>query len=195
MKKIALLVLFALLAAPSFNKIANAAEQPIYTLSVEKSNGGFFALFNLYGNVSYDEELSLDGRTIKGRLRCTGRGFTPCRVPEDAGTIALGTSNLVLPDVLQRNGQLCIANEINAMIEHSENQYEAGILTGSKTKKVLLPQSQLNTPSSRNDGSVGRTNSNNRPLILYTSNWRYDNRGDGNMNINIYKMDSSLLGF
>ncbi len=195
MKRIALLVLLAFMVAPAFNKITNAAEQPVYTLSVEKSNGGFFALFNLYGNVSYNEHYDPEKMTIDAQLRCTGRGFSPCRVPEDAGTIALPTNNLVLPGILPANAQTSFANEINAMIEESENKFEAGIYDGSKTKKVLLPQNNLNTSAARNNGSVSRNNVNSRPLIVYTSNWKYDSKGDGKMKINVYKMDSSLIGF
>lgn len=195
MKRIALLVLLAFMVAPAFNKITNAAEQPVYTLSVEKSNGGFFALFNLYGNVSYNEHYNPEKMTIDAQLRCTGRGFSPCRVPEDAGTIALPTNNLVLPGVLPPSAQISFANEINAMIEESENKFEAGKFDGSITKKVLLPQNNLNTSAARNNGSVSRNNVNSRPLVVYTSNWKYDSKGDGKMKINVYKMDSSLIGF
>lgn len=177
MKKLALLVLMAVMLVPALNRSANA-EAPIYTLTVNKSNGGFLSLFNLYGNVTYSEVYDAGVNCIRGVMNCYGRGCVPCRIPEDAGNYNNGITPITsdLP--------VGFTAAVNGLIEQSERQFEAGIKKGAESKKVM--------PTATTRGISAQKSK--KSLYIYTSNWKYDEKADGQMTINLYKTDASVLG-
>jgi hypothetical protein len=177
MKKIALLFVLAVMLCPAFNSAAKAEGEPLYTLSVNKCNGGILSLINLYGNVTYNEVMDDLCNTINATLTCYGQGFTRCRVPSDAGNYVPNT---------QRSLPTGLADAVNTMLEKSEQQAERGVRTGAETKKVL-PQSSMN---SRN----GSTQNARRPMYVYSSRWNLNGNGDGTVNISLYETDASRLG-
>lgn len=179
MKKLALLVFMAVMLVPALNRSASA-EAPVYTLSVNKSNGGFLSLFNLYGNVTYSELYDAGLNCIKGVLNCYGRGCIPCRLPEDAGNYTNG----VTPVAAKIPAGFVAA--VNGLIEQSESQFEAGILKGASSKKVMTPNSAT---------KVGGAQKSKKSMYIYTSNWKYNEKADGQMTINLYETDASSLGF
>ena len=176
MKKIALLFVLAVMLCPAFNSAANA-EAPIYTLSVNKCNGGILSLINLYGNVTYNEVMDDMCNTINATLTCYGQGYTRCRVPSDAGNYTPNTQR-ILPAGM--------ASVVNSMLEKSEQQMERGVKVGSESKKVL-PQSSVN---SRNSGNQNAR----RSMYVYSSRWNFNDHGEGTVNISLYETDASILG-
>lgn len=178
MKKIALLLVLAVMLCPAFNRTANAEGDPLYTLSVSKSNGGILSLINLYGNVSYNESMDETCSVICATLNCYGQGYTRCRVPSDAGNYATATQCRSLPAGM--------ATTINNMLANSEQQMQRGVRNGTESKKVI-PQSSMN---SRNN-SDQRVR---RPMYVYSSRWNFNAHGEGTVNITLYETDASLLG-
>lgn len=176
MKKIALLFVLAVMLCPAFNSAAKA-DAPIYTLSVNKCNGGLLSLINLYGNVTYSEVMDDMCNTINATLTCYGQGYTRCRVPSDAGNYTPNT---------QRSLPTGMAVVVNSMLEKSEQQVERGIRTGSDTKKVL-PQGSVYTRNSGNQNA-------RRPMYIYSSNWNVNDRGEGTVRVSLYETDASRLG-
>ncbi len=176
MKKIALLFVLAVMLCPAFISTAKA-DAPLYTLSVNKCNGGILSLINLYGNVTYNEVMDDMCNTINATLTCYGQGYTRCRVPSDAGNYIPNT---------QRTLPAGFANVINSMLEKSEQQAERGVTTGTESKKVL-PQSSMN---SRN----GSTQNARRLMYVYSSRWNVNDHGDGTVYISLYETDASRLG-
>lgn len=179
MKRLALLVLMAVMLIPALNRTANA-ESPVYTLTVTKSNGGFLSLFNLYGNVTYSEVYDAGVNCIRGVMTCYGRGCVPCRVPEDAGNYTNG----MVP--IATSLPVGFANAINGLIEQSERKFDAGILNGSDSRKVMATKTATRGTSAQKS---------NKSLYIYTSSWNYDAKSDGSMTISLYETDPSALGF
>ena len=176
MKKIALFFVLAVMLCPAFNSPAKA-DAPIYTVSVNKCNGGLLSLINLYGNVTYSEVMDDMCNTINATLTCYGQGYTRCRVPSDAGNYTPNT---------QRSLPTGMAVVVNSMLEKSEQQVERGIRTGSDTKKVL-PQGSVYTRNSGNQNA-------RRPMYIYSSNWNVNDRGEGTVRVSLYETDASRLG-
>ncbi len=173
MKKIALLLVLAVMLCPAFNRSAKA-ESPLYTLSVSKCNGGLLSLINLYGNVSYSECYDDLTNCISAQLNCYGQGFTRCRIPADAGNYVPPTQAKVLP--------AGFATTVNTLLEQSENKVEQGVCRGVTSKKVM--------PTRENQ----MDNSARKSLYIYDSRWNCNNLGDGSVTITVYKTDASSLG-
>lgn len=181
MKKFALLLLIAVMLVPAFNRTVKA-ESPVYTLTVNKCNGGFLSLINLYGNVTYSEVYDAGNNCINGVMNCYGQGYTRCRVPSDAGNY----NNSLVPttDMLPEG----VAEVVNGMIDNSERKFELGQLKGSESKKVLPTTSSVKSTSSRSSAAC------KKPMYVYSSKWNYDANSNGSMTISVYKMDASILG-
>ena len=174
MKKIALLLVLAVMLCPAFNRSANAEGEPLYTLSVSKCNGGFLSLINLYGNVTYSESYDDLTNCICAQLTCYGQGYTRCRVPSDAGNY--------VPPLQARSLPAGFATTVNTLLEQSESRVEQGVCKGSESKKVM---------PTRNYSS---DNSNRRSLYIYDSRWNCNNIGEGSVTISVYKTDATSLG-
>ena len=72
MKKILFLIGLSILTFGAF-------AEKVPTVIVNKSQGGFTAIFNLYNYVSYTPaDVSANGI---GHLDCSGSGFSACRIP------------------------------------------------------------------------------------------------------------------
>ena len=175
MKRIVLLFVLAVMLCPAFNSAAKAEGEPIYTLSVTKSNGGILSLINLYGNVVYNETMDEMCSVICATLTCYGQGYTRCRVPSDAG-------NYVQP-LQARRLPTGFATTVNTLLEQSERKIEQGVQRGSETKKVMPNYSTRSTG-----------NRTNRDLFIYSSKWNCNNSGNGTVTISLYKTDASVLG-
>lgn len=172
MKKVALLLVFAAMLCPAFNRTAHA-ESPLYTLSVSKVNGGILSLVNLYGSVSYSETYDELVNTIHATLNCYGQGYTRCRIPADAGNY--------VPPTQARQMPAGFASTINSLLEQSERKVENGVFRGSDSKKVLPTQNTRSSNTSRN-------------MYIYTSKWNNADAGNGTVTISLYKTDASALG-
>lgn len=173
MKKIVLLLVLAVMLCPAFNRTAKAEGDPLYTLSVSKSNGGILSLINLYGNVSYSETYDDLTNCINARLNCYGQGYTRCRVPADAGNYVPPT-----PERLPSG----FATTVNGLLEQSENKVVQGVCRGSASKKVMATSRNSSSNNSRND------------LYIYSTKWNCNSAGDGTVTIFVYKTDASVLG-
>ncbi|MBO4654695.1 MAG: hypothetical protein J5644_04035 [Bacteroidales bacterium] len=179
MKKIAVLLVLAVMLCPAFNRTANAEGDPLYTLSVSKSNGGILSLINLYGNVVYNETLDETCSVVCASLTCYGQGYTRCRVPSDAGNYATATQCRSLPAGM--------ATVVNNLLEQSELQMQNGVKIGAQSKKII-PQSNSVKVRTAGNQTV------RRPMYVYSSRWNFNDSGEGTVKISLYETDASLLG-
>lgn len=179
MKKLALLFVLAVMLCPAFQMTASA-EKPVYTLNVNKSNGGFLALFNLYGTVNYAESQAVqvgEFQCVNATLTCTGSGFLRCRVPSESGYWL--SQNQTTSCRITSPGSF--VTTINQLIENSEQKFEKGTLIGKETKKVA-PDTRLSTSS------------NKYKISVYNSSWKYDEKGNGSMTIQLFLLDPKQVG-
>lgn len=120
-----------------FSVTTNAA--PRYPdIIVNKHDGGWSALFNLYNDVVYTP---CENGDFVGTLDCSGLGYSACRVPR---VNALGPHmySLQVPNTAIESKLMDIVNDL---IATSENAAENGNLQGSASKTISV------TGASRND--------------------------------------------
>ena len=123
MKKTLLLIRLSILTFGAF-------AEKVPSVIVNKSQGGFTAIFNLYNYVSYTPaEVSANG---VGHLDCTGTGFSACRIPNcnalnvnDGNTLSVVTESsklqsfkLAINDVIQQY-ETALENNASAAVSGS----------------------------------------------------------------------------
>ena len=128
MKKTLLLIGLSILTFGAF-------AEKVPSVIVNKSQGGFTAIFNLYNYVSYTPaEVSANG---VGHLDCTGTGFSACRIPN---CCALNVINGNSVSVETESGKLLsFKNAINDVIQQYETALEnnaSAIASGTAIKAV-----------------------------------------------------------
>ena len=97
-----------------------AFAEKVPTVIVNKYNGGWTAILNLYNYVSYTPaELSPTG---VGQLDCSGGGFTPCRIPNCTG-MTVNNGNSVI-HVTEASKLTAFQQAINDVIMQYENAVE-----------------------------------------------------------------------
>lgn len=110
MKKIFLLIGLSVLSFATF-------AEKVPTVIVNKSNGGWTAILNLYNYVNYTPgELTPTG---VGQLDCCGAGFIACRLP-NTGQAMVNVGNSVVT-VTDANKLSAFKTAINDVIEQYEN--------------------------------------------------------------------------
>lgn len=135
MKKI---LLFIGLSVMTFGAFATKVPSVV----VNKSNGGWTALLNLYNYVTYTPaELSPTG---VGQLDCTGNGFTACRVPNCTGlNVNDGNSVTFITDA----GKIVsFKNAINDVIAQYESA-QAATMNPNSDKAAYVPTCYTKTIS------------------------------------------------
>ena len=131
MKKLVLFIGLTVLAFGAF-----AEKTP--SIVVNKQQGGFSALFNLYNYVQYTPaELTSTGI---GELNCAGNGFSACRVPNCTSLPVInGNSVINITDAAKVNAFLAAANEVigqyEAALEQCQNAPDSKV-TNSKGASV-----------------------------------------------------------
>lgn len=128
MKKILFLIGLSVLTFGAF-----ATKVP--SVIINKSQGGFTAIFNLYNYVSYSPaEVNSDG---VGHLDCSGSGFSACRVPNCS---ALNVINGNVVSVETESGKLnSFKQAINDVIQQYETALEhnaTAIASGTSAKGI-----------------------------------------------------------
>lgn len=162
MKK--LFVLFTLGLA-FFSLTANAT--PRYPdIIVNKHDGGWSALLNLYNDVVYTPS---EGGDIAGTLDCSGLGYSACRVPR---VNALGPQLLTL-QVPNSAIESKLLDAVNDLIVTSEKAVEKGTLNGSSSKTISV------TGATRNDTKT----------FCVKCEWHYNSNGDAVIYIYLNRTD------
>ncbi|MBR4911389.1 MAG: hypothetical protein IKZ54_00925 [Bacteroidales bacterium] len=112
-----------------------AFAEKVPSVIVNKSQGGFTAIFNLYNYVSYTpSEASANG---VGHLDCSGTGFTACRVPNcSALNVNDGNSVSVVTDASKLNAFKLAINDVIQQYETALENNAAAIASGNHPKGV-----------------------------------------------------------
>ena len=144
MKKILFLIGLSILTFGAF-------AEKVPSVIVNKSQGGFSAIFNLYNYVSYSPaEVNSDG---VGHLDCSGNGFSACRVP-NCNALNINNGNSVFVET--ESGKLTSFKQaINDVIQ----QYETAIENNASSAAAnvhgkVVPAIYTKTIALSNKGSV-----------------------------------------
>ncbi|MBO4232444.1 MAG: hypothetical protein J5862_04325 [Bacteroidales bacterium] len=166
MKKLLKILAIGLILAPITGKAFAAPEKQkptVILMEVTKSNGGYWSAINLYDEINYTvENFDAANNVIYAKLSCDGDGFSFCRAPRRAACNAAtstATDNLINSEA--------IAQMVNKLIEASEQEFQTGKLSGSKTNKSIIVVS-------------GKSK-----LYFGTASWQYDQNGNGKISIRI----------
>ena len=112
MKKILFLIGLSILTFGAF-------AEKVPSVIVNKSQGGFTAIFNLYNYVSYTPaEASANG---VGHLDCSGNGFSACRIP------ACNALNVIDGNVVSVETESGKLNSFKLAINDVIQQYETAL--------------------------------------------------------------------
>lgn len=149
MKKILFLIGLSILTFGAF-------AEKVPSVIVNKSQGGFTAIFNLYNYVSYTPaEASANGI---GHLDCSGTGFSACRIPNCS---ALNVNNGNIVTVETESSKLnAFAMAINDVIQQYETALEnnaAAIASGNSPKAVPTTYTKTVAFTSKGSGKLGKT--------------------------------------
>lgn len=133
------LLLFIGLSVMTFGAFA----EKVPSVVVNKYNGGWTAILNLYNYVSYTPaELSPTG---VGQLDCSGGGFTPCRVP-NCTSLDVNDGNTVI-HVTEASKLTAFQQAINDVIVQHEIAVEQHIAAQAHgdAKGVSVPSTYTKT--------------------------------------------------
>ena len=131
-----------------------AFAEKVPAVIVNKSQGGFTAIFNLYNYVSYTPaEVSANG---VGHLDCSGTGFTACRLPNcNALNVNSGNSFAAETDASKLQS---FKNAINDVIQQYETALENNAAaTHSTSKGVPTTYTKTIAFSAKGSGKIGKT--------------------------------------
>lgn len=148
MKKILLLIGLSIFTFGAF-------AEKVPTVIVNKSQGGFTAIFNLYNYVSYTPaEVSANG---VGHLDCSGTGFSACRVPN---CTSLNVMNGNVVAVITEAGKLnAFKLAINDVIQQYETALEnnaSAVTSGHSAKAVPTTYTKTVAFASKGSGKLGK---------------------------------------
>lgn len=148
-----------------FTLTTNAA--PRYPdIIVNKHDGGWSALLNLYNDVVYTPS---EGGDFVGTLDCSGLGYSACRVPR---VNALG-SHLLTLQVPNTAIESKLMDVVNDLIATSEKAAERGTLQGSASKTISV------AGASRNDTKT----------FCVKCDWQYNSNGNAVIYIYLSRTD------
>jgi hypothetical protein len=134
------LLLFIGLSVISFGAFA----EKVPTVVVNKSQGGFTALFNLYNYVQYTPaELTATG---VAQLDCMGSGFAPCRVP-NCNSLNINNGNTVttITETSKLNAFMTAINDVINQYELALEQSANADVKTDASKGVSVPSAYTKT--------------------------------------------------
>lgn len=142
------LFLFIGLTVLSFGAFA----EKVPSVVVNKSNGGWTAIINLYNYVSYTPaELSPTG---VGQLDCSGGGFTACRVPNCANmNVINGNTVTTLSEPSKVNALLSAINNVIIQYEAAVEQNMDPAVKPNASKGTSVPSVYTKTIAFSGGGS------------------------------------------
>ena len=148
MKKILFLIGLSFI---TFGAFAGKAPSVI----VNKSQGGFTAIFNLYNYVSYSPaEVNSDGI---GHLDCSGNGFSACRVPNcNALNVNNGNSVFVETESGKLNSFKMAINDVIQQYETALENNAAAIASGSSAKAIPTTYTKTLSIAAKGNGKFGK---------------------------------------
>ena len=148
MKKILFLIGLSILTFGAF-------AEKVPSVIVNKSQGGFTAIFNLYNYVSYTPaEASANGI---GHLDCSGTGFTACRVPNCSSlNVINGNSVSVETESSKLNAFKLAINDVIQQYETALENNAAAISSGNATKAVPTTYTKTITFATKGSGKLGK---------------------------------------
>lgn len=185
MKKFFLLIGLSILSFASF-------AEKVPAVIVNKSQGGFTAVLNMYNYVSYTPpEATSNGI---GRLDCSGNGFSPCRVPNSGiSTVNVGNSTITVSDPAKLNAFKTAINDVIAMYENAvvnnTNQNTVTnshkIVPNSYTKTIAINNASKGGKKAKTEtfvvrGVVSSHNGNNSTMKIYIEQTNLLSIGGGN---------------
>lgn len=158
-------------AEPAVESPAPEREQPIFILvSVEKTNGGPGAVFNLYRNISFSSTYNMEEGIVLGSLSCDGDGLSRCSVPRNV--VQGGLHNVGTAEMNDK-----IVNTINELLDKTVSTAQKGNKkTGSLSSKIGV-----------RNGEKGQTE-----LVYFLANWKYDANYNGKVTIQVSRDNSTL---
>lgn len=165
--------------------------EKVPTVIVNKSNGGWTAILNLYNYVNYTPgDLTPTG---VGQLDCCGAGFTACRLP-NTGQAMVNVGNSVVT-VTDANKLSAFKTAINDVIEQYENaQTQANnTATATVTSQPLckkVPSSYTKTIAFQ---SEEKGNGAKKKGSTYVVRGVVTSSNDGNSTMKIYIEQVNLL--
>lgn len=148
MKKILFLIGLSILTFGAF-------AEKVPSVIVNKSQGGFTAIFNLYNYVSYTPaEASANG---VGHLDCSGTGFTACRVPNcSALNVNNGNSVSVVTESSKLNAFKLAINDVIQQYETALENNAAAVAAGSPVKAVPTTYTKTVAFATKGTGKIGK---------------------------------------
>lgn len=139
------LLLFIGLSVISFGAFA----EKVPSVIVNKSQGGFTALFNLYNYVQYTPaELTATG---VAQLDCMGSGFAPCRVPNcNSLNINNGSTVINITEASKLNAFMTAINDVINQYEVALEQSSSVTAKQNSVKGVSVPSTYTKTVAMAN---------------------------------------------
>ena len=171
MKKTLLLIGLSILTFGAF-------AEKVPSVIVNKSQGGFTAIFNLYNYVSYTPaEASANG---VGHLDCSGTGFSACRIPNcsalnvnDGNTVSMVTESsklqsfkLAINDVIQQY-ETALENNASATAGSSKAVPTVYTKTIAVSAKAVSKSSKVKTETYVVRGVVTSSTANSSTMKIY----------------------------
>ena len=146
MKKILFLIGLSIITFGAF-----AGKVP--TVVVNKSQGGFTAIFNLYNYVSYSPaEVNSDGI---GHLDCSGNGFSACRVPScNALNVNNGNSVFVETESSKLNSFTLAINDVIQQYETALENNAAAVAAGYPAKAIPTTYTKTIATAAKGSGKL-----------------------------------------
>ena len=149
MKKILFLIGLSILTFGAF-------AEKVPTVIVNKSQGGFTAIFNLYNYVSYTPaEVSANG---VGHLDCSGTGFSACRIPNcNALNVNDDNSVFVVRESSKINAFVIAMNDVIQQYETALENNAAAIASGAPAKAIPMTYTKTLAFTNKGIGKHGKT--------------------------------------
>jgi hypothetical protein len=145
---------FFLLIGLSILSFATFAEK-VPTVIVNKSQGGFTAVLNLYNYVSYTPPEST-GNGV-GRLDCSGSGFSPCRIPNCSSfKVNVGNTVMTVTDPVKMNAFKAGINDVIAEYENALANSIDPNMENSSPKSIPTTYTKTIALSKTNKGSISK---------------------------------------
>ena len=158
-------VLFIGLTVLSFGAFAEKSP----AIVVNKYNGGWTAILNLYNYVTYTPaELSATG---VGQLDCSGGGFTACRVP-NCTALPVNDGNLVVnvTDAPRLNAFMQAVNNVIIQYEAALEQQACATDKQTSSKAATVPSVYTKTLALPSKTNVKKTDTYVVRGVVTTSN-------------------------
>ena len=148
MKKILFLIGLSILTFGAF-------AEKVPSVIVNKSQGGFTAIFNLYNYVSYTPaEASANG---VGHLDCSGTGFSACRVPNcNALNVINGNAVSVISESNKLNALVLAINDVIQQYETALDNHASATAAGKLDKAIPTTYTKTVAFTDKETGKLGK---------------------------------------